>query len=352
MDADVAADPDAEQGPGEAATPEETTRRKRRLRPRWRHVGTLLLVVGAVLCGGALSHLAWPPRVTNTTVVTGPDTAAPNGPAPVAADMPDVEGLDEPAARAVLADAGYASNAITTTTSKAAGTRGRVIAQQPPVGTPATAGTKVVLTLTDPAPMPNLVGKAREQAAATITAMHGAVQVKLVSTSTKPAGTVLSTTPKAGADMPAEVTLEVADGGASIPLAELDPVERSGCNDRPDAAVDGKSFSSAVECTPYPSETGFAYLEYALGRHGTFLEMTTGTNDRADRTTSRIRVIGDGKPIATATATLGKATTVKVPVTGVLRVRIEISTSDDNARVVLGDARVTGSATEIDRLLS
>lgn len=314
------------------------------------HVGVLLVVVGSAITGAALGHLAWPPQITTNMVVVSPETA---GSAAAAAAMPDVEGLDEPAARAVLADAGYPTAAISTITKAAAGPPGRVIAQQPAAGAAPGPKPSVTLTLTRSVPMPNMVGQQREQAARTVSAMYAAARIELISTADRPAGTVIGTVPKAGTAMPAEITLQVSDGGTPVPLSDFSPVDQSRCSRAAsDQTVNGTTFSTAFSCRPYPSGEGAAYLEYVLGRHATYLELTAGTADQAPATTSRVQVLVDGTAARTYAVTRGKASPIRVAVTGALRVRIEVSTSDAQASVVLGDARVVGSAAEMDRLLS
>lgn len=339
--------PTPQQGEGDATSPGRTRPWSDR---RLRLLAWLGAVLGTLLVGAGVGQLLWPATVTVQQVVVAP--SAEGSAAPQSLSFPSVEGLDESTARAAIADAGFSGAKVTTTSVAAAGPAGFVVIQQPVAGTPSDpAAVTVSLTISREADMPDLTGKTLAEARAAVGTLWGVVQVESVTTADEPAGTVLSTVPKAGEPMTVEVTVRVADGGASLALVDLNAVGRSGCSEDADVSVNGALQSSALTCYAYAGRDP-AYAEYAIGRHATYLEATIGLDDRGDTGEATLRVLGDGKRLAQHRVAFGTSRDIRVEVSGVLRLRLEVEgrTADARPQLVLGTVRLVGDPLQLDQI--
>jgi eukaryotic-like serine/threonine-protein kinase len=102
--------------------------------------------------GPAATTTATATRTTTTTTATPTATATtttPTGTGSAAATIPDVIGLDEPAARAQLRQAGFTVRTVTRSTPDPA-QDGIVLDQRPAGGAPARAGTQVTIIVGGP----------------------------------------------------------------------------------------------------------------------------------------------------------------------------------------------------------
>lgn len=134
----------------------------------------------------------------------------------------------------------------------------------------------------------------------------------------------------------------VADGAASVFLADEQPVERDNAGVYTDpAAVDGVTYLHPLG-TYHPK--GRSALGYDVGRRYSRFQATVGLRDDADPDSrKRLEVFGDGRLLSTIDVTLGQPQEVDVPIAGVLRLQLVHNTVNDgfaNAFVIWGDARL------------
>lgn len=200
--------------------------------------------------------------------------------------------------------------------------------------------------------MPNLVGKSVDDAKRAITDLYGIPQLVKVTTAEAPSGVVLSTEPAAGNAMTVEVTVRVSDGGQSLSLMDLSSVASSRCSKGTNLMIDGENQTQGLVCYPGVSDRP-SYVEYAIGRHATFLDASLGMLDRGGQSDARVKVIGDGKTLSASEVRFGTKTTLHVSVRGVLRLRIEVtgpSASGTAPQLVLGDVRLVGNPDDLDQI--
>ncbi|MBB1495149.1 PASTA domain-containing protein [Propioniciclava sp. MC1595] len=317
----------------------------RRLKIAAAVVGTL----GLLVAGAGLGQVVWPARVTQQVVVAPEEQAAE---AATTARFPHVLGLDVASARAVIASAGFTAAQVTTDTVPAAGPQGYVVRQQPdPHEQLPLDHATAQLTLSEPVTMPDLAGKPADDARRSVTDLFGVAQVDRVTTADQPAGVVLSTEPAAGQPMPVNVVLKVSDGGEAMALTDLDAVTYTACSRAKDQTVNGTLHALALTCTPGRPDRP-AHLEYAIGRHATFLDATIGMLDTGGVGSATVRVLGDGTQLATMDVAFGTSQPLRVPVRDVLRLRIEVTGPEASPRpvLVLGDIRLVGDPDKLDQL--
>ncbi len=334
----------------EAADPAAEPTGSTRKRPRDRRVlaalvgSAVLTVVAAFLAGAALGWGA------NARAMAGRDLGAADPTASgidVAADLtatvltPDVRGLSENDARQVLADAGVATGAVTTTTREAAGPAGRVIAQDPVFGTadPAT----VFLTVSTTAKVPDVAGKDGQAIAAALAQLGAEVTLRRTYLAGTPAGVGISIEPAPGTDLPAQVTLVLADGATSLYLTDLDTVT-GGCSDGRES-VNGVQLDNTLTC---PARASASETSWIIGHAIDTLDATLGIPDDVDPSARvRVEVLADGVPKADLTVTYGTSTPLHVDTTGALRLTVRISNLTPaeqriDAAVAIADAKVSG----------
>lgn len=325
---------------------------RRRPRRGLTAAAVLVAIVGLLVLGAGLGQLVWPARVTQQVVV-GPPSADPKGDAGAAASalqFPHVIGLDAGTARAAIVAAGFRSVIFKTESRAAAGPESYVVGQRPePYSQQAPALAEVTLILSQPSTMPDLVGKPAAEAQKAVTDLAGVPQVVRVTTADQPAGVVLGTDPAAGAPMPVNVTLRVSDGGDSLSLLALKSVASSRCDKAEDQMVNGQQHSQSLACTP-GTDKDPAHVEYAIGRHATYLDATVGMLDTGALGSATIKVLGDGKLLATQEVQFGTATPLRVTVRDVLRLRIEVTgqAAAKQPRLVLGGVRLVGNPGDLD----
>lgn len=335
----------------------QSTRGKSGLTPvkvRWpRRVAVTigsLTALGLLLVGIAVGRLVFPPPSTGPLGVVKPSaTEATRGTAQV---MPDLKGLPIGIAREVLVGVGISFANLTTTAAPYAGPEGRVVTQTPDPGSELAGESPAISLMTSqPTAIADYKGKSMADVRVELEKLGAFARLEQVVTAAGPPGTVLETVPAVGQPMPAEVLLKVASAGEAVALASLAEVSANGCRDIDGPTVNGSRLGASVRCSPRASASSPTHIEYAVGRHGTYLEFVLGSEDSGPKGKATVRVIGDDKTLGEFPVTFGVATPTRVDVTSVLRLRIEISTSDAEAPVVvLGDARVTGSPEEINQL--
>jgi hypothetical protein len=329
-------------------------------KPAWRralgHRRTLRVVgVGLVTASlvGLGFGLGWtvamrqtPPVIeTRTVEVPVPQYASGD-----AVSMPDVRGLAQPEAQAVLADAGISASVVTVATQEFAGSAGIVVSQTPVFGTenPPT----VELLVSAPAVVPAVVGQPEREATDTLMALGTRVDRASRYVAGTAPGLVVEVAPVAGTPLGEAVAVTVSEAPSSVYLSQLRRLT-GGCSSALEA-LNGREFAKSVQCS---ATTKPQLSEWLINRAGDELAGTLGVPDDGPADAAvRIRILADGVEVGAFSASYGKPTDFAVPVTGALRLGVEVTAVNMPERnssswyAVLGDARLLGSSTAIDAL--
>lgn len=315
-------------------------------------------MAGLLLAGAGAGHLLWPQPTAVITGDTDSPTSLPMGTGtpsagPAGADaggtlMPDVLGLDAASARQVFTDYSITTT-LSTTTTPAAGAPGRVIAQKPRAGE---AIGPVTLTLSSATPMPNVAGTAFTTARDQLQKLGANVLIRRVVRPQAQAGTVLSTTPAAGANLPQQVELAIADPGELVLWSQLRAGADGGCAvvDNTPTSVGGQQVTGGVSCRPGQEAR---YAEAVTAGRAQLFVATLGLDDTAGREPAQVAVYGDDltRPLKRVTVGSGKATALSVPIRGVIRLRVQVTgPAEATSRVIFGDAGVLGDPVELDQV--
>jgi hypothetical protein len=333
----------------------------RRFPPRWltaRRAGWALLVVGllgAGITGGWVLRgwLAEPEVRVEAPVIDRPVVVAEA--ADGAGGTPNVLGLAESDARQVFANLGIGGDDLVVEEVPAAGQAGLVVGQQPEPGAELAGSATLLVSVA--ATVPEVVGLQEAEARDTLAALGARVVVERVYRDTAAEGTVVAVAPAAGEPLVDAATLQVAGAPSSVFLADLEPVE-SGCGTVDSATVNASDVGPSLDCQAGSDQPTVA--EYLLNRRVTFFEATVGIDDRTSAPAAAVvRVLVDGAVAAEQRIEFGAATPLRVPVSGGLRLRIEVVFADptgeccpDRPDVILGDARLVGGPDAIDALIA
>jgi hypothetical protein len=339
--------PSAVDGP--AAVPGRRKHRRRR-----RVLAVALVLLGVFGAGVATSQLLLPRSVAAgpVTVLTEP----PVGEASGNDSMPDVVGLDGTVARRVLRSHGIDLTPAVTS-QPAAGRAGVVITQRPAPGESVAPNGGIEFVVSAATKIPDLQGKTLDEARNLIEGLGGSVTVSRTLDPASAPNTVLSTSPAADELLPENLTVTVADAGEGLPLASVTSVDSSSCSTTDGATLNGTVVQASVECTPSADDPNSSYdyepasIEWAIGRHVPVLEFLAGADDSSGQGGGTITLYGDGERLAEVDVRFGATENVRVDVSGVLRLRIEVSTtSQDQPEIVLGDARLLGTRQDLEPL--
>lgn len=339
---DLAADP-----AGPAPRP---PRRGRRRRVGFALLAALVLGAagGGFVAGWTLSGEieARKPAVESTVV----EVEVPSYAGTTSVPMPDVRGLDETAAREVLADAGISLDIVEMSSREAAGPEGVVVEQSPAFGT--TDPEDVALVVSTQALVPEVDGLDSARLIASLGVLGADVEIVTAYVPGAASGTALSITPTTGEPLPSHVTLTVAEASSSIFLTALDRVDGQ-CSST-SGQINGVTYPDTVSCA---ADAEGKETSWVLSRVVDSLEATVGVPDAGDPATRvRVEVFADGVLVGSAEAGYGAPAPLVAPVTGALRVTVRttlLSGDPDgwaSEVVLLGDARAVGGAQAITAL--
>lgn len=304
----------------------------------------LTTVAGAVIIGFAISQLLMPPSVTSERVASMPAPSSSATPTVGPVVMPNVLGLDSVSAQRVLLDAGVGAE-ITFDTRPAAGPEDVVVAQTPTTGE--VVDGELRLTLSTAVTIPEVIGVSIGDARATLEELGAVVQVTRAVDPTSPEGSVLSIDPAVGQPVPAVVVIVVADPGEALSLTSLSPVDEEACGSVSSATLNGVVVQDSVRCSS--NRDGPSFSDWVLARQASALEMTLGVADSGNKGTAHVRVLGDDAVLMDTDVTYGASSKASLDVRGVLRLRVEVTFADpkNSPTVVLGDARLLGTAEQL-----
>jgi len=323
-------------------------RKPRRRGRRWAYGFAALAVwsVGMMAVGGYLGYqrvnerVPEPQAITQVTVVVE-EVALPD----VVEEQllaPDVAGLTEDEARAVVANL-RSTTQIKVTTAPAAGETGRVVGQVPAPGD--VLADTFELTLSAPAETPNLVGQPGTAARTALEDLGARVVVTRSYRSGAAVGTVLSTEPAAGAPLGAEVSIVVAAAPEAISLADVPPVEERCAVG--DGTANGASYTNSWRCSTTMNDIALAVN---LLRKVDHFAATLAIDDQSPRDASaRVEILLDGVVVFDNTVAFGTSLPIELSTAGALRMEVRItSTASSSGDIVLANGLLTGSAADID----
>lgn len=312
-----------------------------------------IAVGGAGLICGWFAHA----RLT-TSQVQPPDTKVIRVPAvdnAAGQRMPDVRGMSKDDALTALFDLGFDTSQVAVETLAWAGDENIVIEQSPAPGVSDISDPKVRISTR--ATVPEVIGKSDSDAVEAIRALGGEVNVKEVFDPNQSPGTVLAVQPMTGEVLPDTVTLEVAQAGGSVYLAELDMVEGSGSY-ATGSQISGKSFTSVLSLR---SHTEGKLYEWNLQKRAQLIQGYFGMSDdeRINEGSVTIVFYGDGNELAQITAKFGELKELSLPVKDVLRLSAKVFGDDGNPessnwstpQAILGDVRIIGTQEDIDTMI-
>ena len=203
-----------------------------------------------------------------------------------------------------------------------------------------------------PATTPDVVGQDVSAATEALELLGAVVRERIEVRPELTAGTVLSTSPAAGEVLGEVVEVVVADPGNAFALTDFPVVDSSSCSITDDALLVGAVQPLSYSCRPDPEFPGV--VELAVGRQASSLQMTLGADDRGGTQPAALVVIGDGREFQRLPVAFGGTQEVRLDVSGVLRLRLEVRTAavDDAPSVVLGDAVLLGGEAGLGSLAS
>ena len=316
----------------------------------------VLGLVGSAFAGGWIASARWgaervSPQVTPSVVMI-PDV-------PEGVRMPDLRGLSKDEALQVIADAGWDVAKVALTAEPFAGPPDIVVAQTPAFG--ATDVPAISLTLSQQAVVPQIAGRKASELITELRNVGVNVQLEYGYDPQVDPGGVLSISPAAGEPLTTDATVTIAESGTAVFLSQL--TCPNGClSNHSSLVLDGNGYANGLytdlRFDSSDTETVVEHHEYQLGRRADVFIATVGIPDDVSDTsgTIRVRLVGDGRELASVTTSYSKPAELTAVVTGVLRLDIQTSFAQppdgDYGRqtLALGDARVVGSDAEMTAL--
>ena len=205
--------------------------------------------------------------------------------------------------------------------------------------------------------VPSVVGLSLDQATTAIQNAGLQVVTKQVLDNTKPDNTVVAQTPAGGAPATTgTVTLTVARQSVGTFLADMTPVANGGYGVQTDSVtMNGTPYAHAVSM-PLGTCSTQVSAQYDLGRHYRTLTAKVGLADSSDNTaTVLFDVVVDGRKVYSKSTVLGKPLPLTIDVTGVLRLEIDATLTNNtqqnclnnSSTAVWADADVLGVPDEV-----
>ncbi|MDQ0725196.1 PASTA domain-containing protein [Microbacterium sp. W4I20] len=303
----------------DAGTPERRTAPRRRLIVIAGALAALALVVGGTAGGWHLAN-----RTLIASASTGEESSEP---APVvdrvdSIVMPEVRGMSRADAEQVIADAGLVATVSFTDTPSAL-PEGIVVVQEPLSG--AADPTTIVLGISVPAVMPDLIGQERDTALDTLSDLAVAGEVVFAYDPDADSGHVISLAPAPGTALGGTATVTVAARGAELDLLEVS-ADRDRCSTRSGLLLAGVEHSQAMTCDVARGGSVAWLLEGRADRITAALGLT---DDSSPQASAHVRVFADGVAILDREVRFGAAVPLDARISGVLQLRIEVTGTGD-----------------------
>ena len=268
-------------------------------------------------------------------------------------EVPDVVGDSSTIALGVLEDLGMTD--IEVTESDWAGDAGLVIEQIPEQGTEADLDDPVLLIVSREAPTPDFSQVAMTQAQSMVDPLGAEIQIETEYNPEMVDGVFIRQLPEPGASLTETVIITVSEGPASLFLEELEPVVREISTSYALTArfsqgdVNGTRLTHALVVEQGSGGLDTALYEYNLSRVFDRLKATVGYSDNHQADGSmRLEIFGDGVLLFSDDYRLGIIEEVLVDVTGVLRLRLLVTTlccntSGLDEALIVGDLALMAS---------
>ena len=307
--------------------------------------GSTLLVLGLLGAGATGGFWLHERYRTPPAPVLDLDPAAVEGDAPLLGPvvLPDVVLLAQADAENALADAGVDLSIVTSKQVPWAGAAGLVVGQEPRRGV--RDPKAITLSVSRPTTVPKAVGLAGADVQATLDDLGAeVVRISVYQPGAK-VGQVLAIEPGSGAPLPDRVVLRVAGEPAAVYLDAIS-AQTGGCSSE-SLELGGRTFDHAMRCSSgsgdTPSETS-----YALGGGIDRLETSVAGADGGQPV--RLRILLDGKVLATTTLTPGKVEDLSLPLTGGAQLVFESTAVGESSGEswYLADPRLLGSVAGVD----
>jgi len=310
------------------------------MRPR------LLILIACVLTAVALflggSALGW--QLANRTISASTDAEArPHDEAAAVARldaviMPEVRGLSRADAEQVIADAGLSAT-VEFADAQSALPEGIVVTQEPLSGT--TDPAKVVLGISVPAVMPDLVGADREEAIDALSDLAVAARIVFAYAPDADPGDIIATDPLPGQPLGMAATVTVAARGTALSLLDVG-MSRDGCSTKRDIVVAGVDEDEGIVCD-LARGTGSA-LWLLKGKADRLTATISLVDDSDPAGSAHVQVLADGASLLDERVGFGKTIAVDASVSGVLQLRVVVSNEGDGAvAVAVTDPVIVGA---------
>jgi hypothetical protein len=266
--------------------------------------------------------------------------------------MPDVRGLNQAEARQALSDAGVPGEIVAVEERPAAGVPGVVIQQTPVQGVSIDNAAQVLLVVSTPAVVPDVVGLTPAEGASELMGMGVRVNQVRVYAPGAQIGRIVSTVPGSGAGLPEEIVFNVADKAAELQLADKEPT-----TSRPSTSsqveINGVQYEREISLTGNEDPATTSWL---ISGNGVEMLGSAALNRRADDDDQAVlRILGDGRelhrvtltsktPVALPTINVSGVQTLTVTVTAVQKAG---ETRPRSVTVSLLDLKLLGSYDQI-----
>lgn len=310
-------------------------------------VGLALLVAGGI-AAGTVGGWAAANRIEVGGVEHGDRevvaVALPDYIPGTAAWMPDVRGMSETDASAVLAEAGISASVITIVTAPAAGPVGVVVRQSPVFGTLNPTSARIVVS--SEARMPDVRGGQPSDAVAELQALGARVIQLREYVPGATIGTIVAVAPEVGEPLPDEVTVTIADSPVQRSLNDFGTLQGSAYRTT-DVVHDGVAYGPSLQMSVGSQTVSTAW---DLEQKASLIEGTLALDeDAAEDFSVVITAIGDGTELGTVSLTAGQSSAVQWDVRGVRTFTLRLTGTGDSWRetVYLLDEKVLGSYTAL-----
>lgn len=307
-------------------------------------VGTAVLVAG-LIAGATVGGWAAANRSVLASAPGGEQeivtVALPDYIPGTAAEMPDVRGLSQADAEAVLAEAGLPAAVVTVDRAPAAGPPGVVVSQTPVFGTLNPTVARIVIS--EPANVPDVVGKDPAAAVSALQALGARVSQVREYVPGAAIGTVFAIDPPVGSALPQQVTISIADSPVSRTFADFTRLQGSASYDT-DVVQGGVSYENAVGISTsyYSSATS---VSWDLGKRASVVNGALAAEEPMSAGFGAVVVaIADGREVGRYTITGTSPTPVSWDVRGVSTFTIQVTpTGSSSGWVTLLGAEILGS---------
>lgn len=304
----------------------------------------MMLTASMILISGCTGAPATPSNGPSGTATPPASSSEPQPPASIPNIMPDLVGVSVETAQSQLSKYNVR---ITKESRIDPNAPGVVLEQDPPAG--AAFPNAVTLTISvAPPSVPDITNKTFGEAQRKLQDLGFKVVEVPIFDDQLVDGIVVKQDPSAGTKNAGQVTLQVARRPAVKYLSDLEPVEKAHYNQISVGTQKSNSvaYAHGISVSLYSGVN--ATIGYDTSRQYRQLIGSVGLDDKA-ATDSQVKfeIYGDDRLLKDADLTFGTTTKLDVDLTGVLRLRLSMTSLRGNGAVVLGDVRLQGLPSEV-----